>query len=137
MSGRVVAALLVALVLPSLAAAHEAGAPVSVKATSKLRLFTAVVTHPSPLPVGRIHTWKVRLSDRRDRPLAGARIAVTGDMPAHGHGLPTAPIAVSRGRGLYELQGMMFQMPGRWYVQLRVRAADRVDRIRIRFTIAG
>jgi transcriptional regulator GlxA family with amidase domain len=66
---------------------------------------------------------------------ARARIEVTGDMSAHGHGLPTAPIAVARGRGVYELQGMMFQMPGRWYVQLRIRAAGHVDAVRIRFTI--
>ena len=109
---------------------------VSVTAKSRLGFFTAVVTHPQPLPVEMLHTWRVRLLDRRRRPVTGARITVTGDMPAHGHGLPTTPIAVSRGRGRYDLQGMMFQMPGLWYVQLRVRSGGRVDRIRIRFTIA-
>ena len=106
---------------------------VSVTAKSKLGFFTAVITHPQPLPIEKLHTWKVRL---QRRPVTGARITVTGDMPAHGHGLPTTPIAVSRGRGRYDLQGMMFQMPGLWYVQLRVRSGGRVDRIRIRFTIA-
>jgi hypothetical protein len=105
--------------------------------TSKQRLFSAIVSHPQPVPVERLHTWKVRLFDRKHRPVTGARIKVTGDMPAHGHGLPTAPIAVGRGRGLYELQWMMFQMPGRWYVQLDIRAAGRGDRIRIPFRIAG
>ena len=108
----------------------------SVTAKSKLGFFTAVITHPQPLPIEKLHTWKVRLLDRQRRPVTGARITVTGDMPAHGHGLPTTPIAVSRGRGRYDLQGMMFQMPGLWYVQLRVRSGGRVDRIRIRFTIA-
>jgi hypothetical protein len=113
-----------------------AGAPLSVTAISKHKLFSALVTHPSPLPVETMHTWKVRLFDRKHRPVARAHIAVSGDMPAHGHGLPTTPIAVNRGHGLYELQGMMFQMPGRWYVQLQIRAAGRSDRIRVAFTIA-
>jgi YtkA-like protein len=122
-----------------LAAAVTVGAasatPVTVTVVSKQRLFTAAVTHPNPLPVERLHAWTVRLFDRKHRTVAGARIRVTGDMPEHGHGLPTAPIAVSRGRGVYQLQGMMFQMPGRWYVQLRVHAANRLDTIRITFTI--
>jgi D-alanyl-D-alanine carboxypeptidase len=109
---------------------------VTVTATSRLGLFTGVITHPRPIPIERLHTWKLQLFDRRHRPVTGAQITVTGDMPAHGHGLPTTPIAVSRGDGRYELQGMMFQMPGRWYVQLRIRSAGRVDLIRIRFTIA-
>jgi hypothetical protein len=119
------------------ASGAQAGAPASVSVRSKLGLFSAVVTHPRPLPVEQLHAWRVRLFDRQHRPVAGARIKVTGDMPAHGHGLPTAPIAVSRGGGVYELQGMMFQMPGRWYVQLQIRVGGRADRIRIPFTIAG
>jgi hypothetical protein len=113
------------------------GTPASVNVTSNQGLFSAVVMHPRPVPVAQLHTWKVRLFDSTRRPVVGAQIKVTGDMPAHGHGLPTAPIAVGRGRGLYELQGMKFQMPGRWYVQLNIRAAGRSDRIRIRFGIVG
>ena len=131
--------LTLALALTASAALSEGAVPrdsVSVKAISKRHLFTAVVTYPSPLPVTRPHTWTVRLFDRRHRPVTGARITVTGDMPAHGHGLPTAPIARARARGLYQLQGMMFQMPGRWYVQLQIRTATRLDTIRVRFTIA-
>jgi hypothetical protein len=126
------------LVMPAHAAGNGAvGARVTVTATSKLGLFTATVTRPAVVPVEQLHAWQVRLLDRAHRPVVGARIKVTGDMPAHGHGLPTAPIAVGRGQGLYVLRGMMFQMPGRWYVQLEIRAAGRLDRVRIPFTIAG
>jgi hypothetical protein len=108
---------------------------VTVNVTSKQKLFTAKVTHPDPLPVEQLHVWTVRLFDRKHHAVTRARIKVTGDMPAHGHGLPTAPVAVARGRGVYQLQGMMFQMPGLWYVQLRVRAGNRLDTLRIKFTI--
>jgi hypothetical protein len=125
-----------ALAFAAFATPAAAGPSVSVKVTSKKGLFTAVVTRPNPLPVEQLHTWRVRLLNRGHHPVTRARIKVTGDMPAHGHGLPTEPVAVSRGRGLYELQGMMFQMPGLWYVQLQIRAAGRLDTIRIKFTIA-
>jgi YtkA-like protein len=123
------------VLLASFAGAASAGTSVTVSVKSKQKLFAATVTHPDPLPVEQLHVWTVRLFDRKHRAVTGARIKVTGDMPAHGHGLPTAPVAVSRGRGVYQLQGMMFQMPGLWYVQLRVRAGNRLDTIRVKFTI--
>jgi hypothetical protein len=126
-----------AALVGALAGEAGAGSSVTVNVMSKQRLFTAAVTHPTPVPVEQLHTWTVRLFNRKHQAVTHARIKVTGDMPEHGHGLPTAPVAVERGRGVYQLQGMMFQMPGRWYVQLRVRAANRLDTIRIRFTIPG
>lgn len=119
----------------ALAGEAAGSSTVTVNVTSKQRLFTATVTHPDPLPVEQLHVWTVRLFDRKHHAVTRARIKVTGDMPAHGHGLPTAPVAVARGRGVYQLQGMMFQMPGLWYVQLRVRAGNRLDTLRIKFTI--
>jgi YtkA-like len=127
--------VLVISLLAAFAGPAAGGSSVTVNVTSKQKLFMAVVTHPDPLPVERLHVWTVRLLDRKHHAVTRARIKITGDMPAHGHGLPTAPIAVSRGRGVYELQGMMFQMPGLWYVQLRVRAGNRLDTIRVKFTI--
>jgi len=121
--------------LAALAGEAAGSSTVTVNVTSKQKLFTATVTHPDPLPVEQLHVWTVRLFDRKHHAVTRARIKVTGDMPAHGHGLPTAPVAVARGRGVYQLQGMMFQMPGIWYVQLRVRAGNRLDTLRIKFTI--
>ena len=119
----------------ALAGEATGSSTVTVNVTSKQKVFTATVTHPDPLPVEQLHVWTVRLFDRKHHAVTRARIKVTGDMPAHGHGLPTAPVAVARGRGVYQLQGMMFQMPGLWYVQLRVRAGNRLDTLRIKFTI--
>jgi hypothetical protein len=122
----------------SLTCASAAAAPtVTVNVKSKKLVFSAAITHPAPPPVEKLHSWSVRLFDRKHAPVKHAHIKVSGDMPAHGHGLPTAPIAVERGRGMYQLQGMEFQMPGLWYVQLDVRAGSRRDSIRIRFTIPG
>ena len=122
-------------IFAALAGEAAGSSTVTVNVTSKQKIFSATVTHPDPLPVEQLHVWTVRLFDRKHHAVTRARIKVTGDMPAHGHGLPTAPVAVARGRGVYQLQGMMFQMPGLWYVQLRVRAGNRLDTLRIKFTI--
>ena len=127
--------VLCVVLFAALAGEAAASSTVTVNVTSKQKLFTATVTHPDPLPVEQLHVWTVRLFDRKHHAVTRARIKVSGDMPAHGHGLPTAPVAVARGRGVYQLQGMMFQMPGLWYVQLRVRAGNRLDTLRIKFTI--
>jgi hypothetical protein len=127
--------VLCAVLFAALAGQAAASSTVTVNVTSKQKLFTATVTHADPLPVEQLHVWTVRLFDRKHHAVTRARIKVSGDMPAHGHGLPTAPVAVARGRGVYQLQGMMFQMPGLWYVQLRVRAGNRLDTLRIKFTI--
>jgi hypothetical protein len=97
--------------------------------------FRAVITKPSPVPVEQLHSWKVRLSSKSGRLLAHAKIGIWGDMPAHGHGMPTQPRARELGGGLYSLDGMKFQMPGAWVVELRVASGKLRDVIRLRFTI--
>src|SRR4051812_263829 len=92
-------------------------------------------TSVQPVAINTLHTWTVRLSDADGHPVTDAEISVTGDMPGHGHGLPTAPMARSLGGGAYALEGMQFQMSGDWYVELAIRAGGRADTLRIDFTI--
>lgn len=77
-----------------------------------------------PIAINRIHAWELELRDARDTPVAEAQIAVDGGMPAHHHGLPTAPrVTKVLGPGRYLLEGVKFQMPGRWEMQFRIEAA--------------
>ncbi|MCI5106553.1 MAG: FixH family protein [Pseudomonadales bacterium] len=71
-----------------------------------------------PLVINRLHSWQLILRDSNGQPLNGASIEVTGGMPDHDHGLPTAPLVSATAEdGIYLLQGMRFHMPGYW--QLR------------------
>jgi len=88
-----------------------------------------------PIPINTMHTWTVHLADANGRPVTDATIQISGDMPGHGHGLPTAPRARSLGGGDYALEGMQFQMSGDWYVDLEIEAAGKADTLRIDFTI--
>jgi hypothetical protein len=60
----------------------------------------------------------------------GATVVVDGDMPAHGHGMPTQPeVTADLGSGDYRVDGMAFQMGGYWVVDVRVSADGETDTI--------
>ena len=46
------------------------------------------------------------------------RVQVDADMPAHRHGMLSAPIVSSRGEGLYRVDGMLMHMPGDWVISV-------------------
>lgn len=80
------------------------------------------------IPVGRLHTWTLRVTTPGGEPVGNASIRVDGDMPQHGHGLPTAP-KVSRGSapGEYRVDGVRFQMNGWWVMDFTVQAGAGED----------
>jgi hypothetical protein len=76
-----------------------------------------------PIAINRIHAWELELRDARGALVPQARITVDGGMPDHQHGLPTAPrITEVLGPGRFLLEGVKFQMPGRWEMQFRIEA---------------
>jgi len=97
---------------------------------SDKRMFE-VSYEPSPRPVhvNALHTWTLVISDAAGRPVSGAQVSVDGGMPAHGHGLPTAPQVKSLGEGRYLLEGIKFQMPGQWVVTLHIVSGGAADSV--------
>ena len=66
-----------------------------------------------PIEINRIHTWTVLVQTQDGTPVTGAVLEVTGGMPAHDHGLPTAPRQTEElGGGRYLVEGMRFHMAG-------------------------
>lgn len=76
-----------------------------------------------PVRINRIHSWELKITDAGGKPVNDAKVTVVGDMPEHGHGLPTQPEVYSLGaEGLYRIDGMKFQMPGWWVVTVSITA---------------
>jgi len=68
----------------------------------------------SPLVINKIHSWRIRILDANGAPQA-AEMSISGGMPEHDHGMPTAPqITRQLDNGDYLLEGMRFHMPGAW-----------------------
>jgi hypothetical protein len=90
---------------------------------------------PAESPVNELHVWHLELRDADGDPVERATIGVEGDMPAHGHGLPTGPETRDLGGGRYEIEGMKFQMGGEWFVEFTVDAPPGHDTVRVEFTL--
>jgi hypothetical protein len=78
--------------------------------------------------INRIHSWELTITDADGQPVNDAEVTVVGDMPEHGHGLPTQPEVFKMGvGGLYRIDGMKFQMPGWWVITINVMADGKHD----------
>ena len=80
--------------------------------------------------LNRIHSWEISINDAEGKPVNDAKITVVGDMPEHGHGLPTQPEVYNLGAaGLYRIDGMKFQMPGWWVVTVNIMTDNMHDAV--------
>jgi hypothetical protein len=83
------------------------------------------------VPVNQIHAWTLHVETADGRPVEGATITVDGDMPQHGHGLPTEPqVTADLGGGHYLVEGLKFHMPGWWVMDFTISADGRTDAVR-------
>jgi hypothetical protein len=102
----------------------------SARSSDRKTYIVSYTIEPSPAPLNRIHQWKLNVKNQSGQPVKGARIIVSGDMPEHGHGLPTQPEVTKEVEdGLYLVEGMKFQMPGWWVVTFQISAAEGQDSV--------
>jgi hypothetical protein len=90
----------------------------------------AFLSDVMPIPVNKLHGWRIYVETADGKPVTDASISIGGEMPQHGHGMPTKPV-VSRnlGGGVYEIEGMKFQMPGWWAVSFTISSDGVSDKV--------
>ncbi|WDR01771.1 hypothetical protein PSQ19_13650 [Devosia algicola] len=77
------------------------------KATDHAHYVASLAPDHSPIPVGAIHNWTVRITQLDGEPVDAATITIDGGMPQHGHGLPTRPVVTTDlGNGSHLIEGM-------------------------------
>jgi hypothetical protein len=90
--------------------------------------FTATLQPNQPLRPRRMQTVRVAITDAAGMPVDNATIQIGGRMPEHGHGLPTRPrVTRALGDGLYEIEGVRFNMGGWWEFKLAINAPSGSD----------
>jgi hypothetical protein len=89
------------------------------------------IAEVNPVPVNQMLTWTLHVETADGQLVEKATITVDGDMPQHGHGLPTRP-QVTRylGNGDYKVEGLKFHMPGWWVMDFVVTANGQTDQVR-------
>ena len=82
------------------------------------------------IPVNQMHEWTLHVESADGTPVENATITVDGDMPQHGHGLPTSPrVTEYLGNGDYRVEGLKFQMGGWWLVDFTITANGETDAV--------
>lgn len=82
------------------------------------------------VPVNQMHQWTLHVETADGQPVDNATITVDGDMPQHGHGLPTRPqVTKNLGDGDYLVEGMKFQMGGWWVMDFTISADGQTDAV--------
>lgn len=77
-----------------------------------------------------MHQWTLHVETADGQPVEDALISVDGDMPQHGHGLPTGPqVTENLGNGDYLVGGMKFQMGGWWVMDFTISADGQTDTV--------
>ncbi len=98
--------------------------------TSSHGLYTATLETPQPLRTRQMQTIRVKVGDVSGVGIDAASITVDGGMPEHGHGLPTKPrVTKNLGGGIYEIEGVRFNMGGWWEFRLAIATPDGTDSV--------
>ena len=82
------------------------------------------------ISVNEMHEWTLHVESADGTPVEDATITVDGDMPQHGHGLPTRPrVTRNLGNGDYLVEGLKFQMGGWWLMDFTITADGQTDAV--------
>jgi len=92
--------------------------------------YVATLEPATPLRPRQMQTVRVSVRDADGRAIDEARISVDGGMPQHGHGLPTRPrVTRNIGDGIYEIEGVRFNMGGWWEFRLAIAGSRGADTV--------
>jgi hypothetical protein len=105
--------------------------------TSKLTAngrFTVSYEPLAPISINKLQQWSVHVTDEQGQVVQDAQIEVDGDMPQHGHGLPTQPQVTVRDQD-YLIEGLKFHMNGWWVVDLTITHDQVSDTVRFNLVL--
>ena len=92
--------------------------------------YVATLESAKPLRPRQMQTVRVTLRDGDGRAIDEAQISIDGGMPEHGHGLPTQPrVTRNLGDGIYEIEGVRFNMGGWWEFKLAIAGSRGADTV--------
>jgi hypothetical protein len=92
--------------------------------------YVATLEPAKSLHPRQMQTVRVTVRDAEGRAIDEAQISVDGGMPQHGHGLPTRPrVTRNLGDGIYEIEGVRFNMGGWWEFKLAIAGSGGADTV--------
>ncbi|MGV3522586.1 MAG: FixH family protein [Candidatus Sericytochromatia bacterium] len=92
---------------------------------------------PDPIPLNQHFRLRLQLQDAQNRILNGATLKVDANMPEHNHGMNVKPTVKSLGKGLYEVRGLLFHMPGYWEIVATVSHKGKTEKVIFGVTVVN
>ena len=100
------------------------------KQTAKGTYRVAIEPEVAPIRQNDVQSLMLTVTTADGAPVDDALITIDGGMPAHNHGLPTAPKATaSLGDGRYRIEGVKFSMGGHWELRFAIAGAAGADAV--------
>ena len=101
-------------------------------ASSTSGLFTITIEpEGGAYQIGQYHNWLVAVRDKNNNVIDNAKFSISGGMIGHGHGLPSQPMATRYlDDGKYLVEGMLFNMAGKWILMIDVQTDVLRDQVR-------
>ena len=79
--------------------------------------------------ISQYHNWILTIKDASGNPIENAGVSITGDMKDHGHDLPSQPVVTKYlQNGKYLIEGILFNMSGRWTLNIYIQTLTQADR---------
>ena len=82
-----------------------------------------------------LNSYQLHLSDAQNGAVENATIVVTPWMPDHGHGSDRTPRVFDANEGLYDIDNVVFTMPGRWQLNLEIQVGPIADGVTIELNV--
>lgn len=101
------------------------------------RYSVTIKPEGSTIPIGAVHRWLISIEDRENgQKIKPIGLRIDGGMPAHGHGLPTAPKAseYDETRG-WLIDGVKFNMAGLWQLTVKFQTNEIWDTATVKIAV--
>jgi hypothetical protein len=92
------------------------------------RYTVAYLTKPAKIAVAKHFSLIVAVCEKSGAPVPTA-LRIDARMPEHGHGMNYQAAIKPLGRGRFQVDGLMYHMPGRWELIFEVRSGDTAEQL--------
>jgi DME family drug/metabolite transporter len=100
------------------------------KLSEKGKYLVTFTPSVAEIPLHQLHGWQVSIGNAKGTPVSIVNLEVYGDMPQHGHGLPTQPqVSKKTDDGNFLVEGFRFHMAGWWNVTFAMEGPLGSDKV--------
>ncbi len=78
----------------------------------------------------------VKVFDKNNNPVVGAKISIVLWMSEHGHYSSVTPSVKEVNPGIYKINGLEFEMPGRWEINFEIKKDKVKDRATLEILVS-